>query len=192
MKEKFIEKMINDFDHLIHVPRKSYDLVVPNLKLVYRQRGEIIKRAGETDFLSRYICEGFVGYYNMTTIGKSLFAIFQPTDIVFDLDSYRSGSPSLNELKAISQVTYLEFSVETENELVIRDPNLMRLALLVNQRITHRQAKVHEISKMGFEEGYLSLLKEFKGLGTILANRDLASFFHVSLRTVERMKPKIG
>lgn len=192
MKEKFIDQMISDYEQVLHIPRKSYDLVIPQLNLVYRNRGEFIKAAGEADFFSRYICQGFVGYYKNTTDDKLLFALYQTSDTVFDLDSYRTGKQSQNELKAISKVAYLEFSIEAENEAIISDPNLMRLALLVNQRITNRQSRVHEISKMGFEEGYPILIQEFKGIGGELTNKDLASFFQVSTRTINRMKSTLS
>lgn len=192
MKEKFIDQMIADYDRLIKIPRKSYDLVIPTLKLVTKQRGECIKGAGEVDVSSRYICDGFVGYYNEIKEKKFLFAIYQTSDTVFDLDSYRAGIRSQNELVAISRVTYLEFPIEVENEVIQRDSNLMKLALLVNQRIANRQSRVHEISKMDPEIGYPILLQEFKGLGMVLKNEQLASFFHVSERTINRIKLMLG
>jgi hypothetical protein len=188
MKENFIDQMIADYDRLIKIPRESYDLVIPSLKLVTKQRNECIKAAGEVDVLSRYICDGFVGYYNEVNDKKFLFAIYQTSDTVFDLDSYRTGIPSPNELVAISKVTYLEFPIEVENEVTQRDSNLMRLALLVNQRIANRQSRVHEISKMEPEIGYPILLREFKGIGMALTVPQLASFFHVSNRTFNRVK----
>jgi hypothetical protein len=188
MKEKFIDQMIVDYDRLIKIPRESYDLVIPILKLVTKQRGECIKAAGDVDVLSRYICDGFIGYYNQTNDKKYLFAIYQPSDTVFDFDSYRTGIPSQNELISISKVTYLEFPIEAENEVINKDLNLMRLALLVNQRISNRQSRVHEISKMEPEIGYPILLREFKGIGMALTVPQFASFFHVSERTINRVK----
>jgi hypothetical protein len=188
MKEEFINQMIRDYDQELLIPRQSYDLVIPNLNLVYKNRGELIKRAGETDVYSRYICQGFVGYYNRTGLGYHLFSIYQSTDTVFDLDSYRTGMPSDNILKAISRVVYLEFSAEAENEVIVLDRHLMELALVINQRITKRQSRVHEISKMKFEEGYPLLIHEFKGIGQELTNDELGSFFHVSSRTIDRKK----
>lgn len=192
MKEKFIDQMISDYDSLMKVPRESYNLVIPSLKLVTKRRGELIKGEGEIDVSSRYICQGFIGYYNQTKDKKYLFALYQSTDTVFDLDSYRTATPSQNELIAISEVTFLEFPIEAENEAIRRDSNLLKLALLVNQRIASRQSRVHEISKMDPEIGYPILLEEFKGIGMALTIEQLASFFHVSVRTINRMKQTLN
>jgi len=73
-------------------------------------------------------------------------------------------------------------------ELIAKDSSLMRLALAVNQRVTQRQARVLEISKMGFDIGYPILMKEFKGLATEISNADLGSFFNYSVRSVIRHK----
>lgn len=188
MKEKFVEMMIADYEQLVHVPKESYALVIPRLRLVQKQRGELLKKEGTVDRLSRYICEGFIGYYRATPSGLMLFAIYQPSDTVFDLDSYRSGEPSDAQIKAISNVTYLEFSIDSEQDLVAKDANLMRLALAVNQRVIQRQARVLEICKMGFEIGYPILMKEFKGLAVEISNPDLGSFFNYSVRSVIRHK----
>lgn len=188
MKEEFIEMMIADYEQLLHVPKESYDLVIPRLRIVQKSRGELIKREGSVDRMSRYICQGFIGYYRTTPTGLSLFAIYQSSDTVFDLDSYRSGEPSDAQIKAISQVSYLEFSIDSEQDLITKDTYLMRLALAVNQRVTQRQARVLEISKMGFDKGYPILMKEFKGLAVEISNPDLASFFNYSVRSVIRHK----
>ncbi|GAB2493425.1 cyclic nucleotide-binding domain-containing protein [Algoriphagus taiwanensis] len=190
MKERFIEMMIADYEQLIHIPKDSYSLVIPQLKLIHKQRGEFLKKAGVVDKVSRYICEGFIGYYRSTPSGLRLFAIYQPSDTVFDLDSYRSGKPSDAEIKAISPVIYLEFSFDDEQDLTAKDIFIMRLALAVNQRVTQRQARVLEISKMGFETGYPILMKEFKGLAGEISNPDLGSFFNISTRSVIRNKRK--
>lgn len=188
MKETCIKMMIADYEQLVHIPKQSYDLVIPQLRLVHKQRGELIKREGEVDKISRYICEGFIGYYRSTPSGQTLFAIYQPSDSVFDFDSYRSGKPSDSQIKAISSVSYLEFSIDSELELIAKDSSLMRLALAVNQRVTQRQARVLELSKMGFDIGYPILMKEFKGLATEISNADLGSFFNYSVRSVIRHK----
>jgi hypothetical protein len=160
--------------------------------LVTKKRGEILKAAGEVDFHSRYICEGFVGNYRLTDKDKILFAIFQASDTAFDFDSYRSGIPNPNELKTISPVKYLEFSVANENEIISECPHLMRLALLINQRIIKRQMRIQELSKMKMNEAYPLLLKEYRGIGSWLTNEDLSAFFQVSLRTINRNKRKSG
>lgn len=192
MKEKFVDQMITDYDSLLKVPMESYNLVIPSLNLVSKRRGELIKGTGEIDTSSRYICKGFIGYYKQIQDKKFLFAIYQASDTVFDLDSYRSATPSQNELVAISDVTYLEFPIEAENEVILRDPNLLRLALLVNQRISTRQSRIHEISIMDPESGYPILLEEFKGIGMALTIDQLASFFQVSVRTINRMKQTLN
>lgn len=191
MKEEFVQQMVDDYEQLIHIPKESYDLVIPRLNLIEKKPGEVIKDSGQIDKMSRYICKGFVGYYNHTAFGNTLFSIYQPSDTVFDLDSYRSGVPGKIEIKAISAVSYLEFSIKSEKELLEIDPHLIRLALAINQRILKRQAKVLEISKMGFDRGYPLLIKEFKGIGTKLSNQDLASFFNLSVRSLIRHKSNL-
>lgn len=188
MKEKFIEMMIADYEQLLHLPKESYDLVIPRLRLVQKPRGEFLKKEGSVDSVSRYICQGFLGYYRTTPSGPSLFAIYQTSDTVFDLDSYRTQKPSDSQIKAISPVTYLEFSFDSEQDLITKDTYLMRLALAVNQRVTQRQARVLEISKMGFDNGYPILMKQFNGLAGEISNADLGSFFNLSVRSVIRHK----
>jgi hypothetical protein len=191
MKEVFIQRMIDDYEQLVHIPKESYELVSSRLSLVRKNQGQIIKAAGQIDRMSRYICDGFIGYYSHTSSENILFAIHQSSDTVFDLDSYRTGIPSATEIKAISDVSYLEFSIQSEKELLGRDPHLMRLALAINQRIIKRQANILKISKMGFDIGYPILIKEFKGIGNQISNQDLATFFNLSVRSLIRHKTNL-
>lgn len=183
-----MEMLIRDYDQLLPLPRAIYQKVLPNLKLVRLKRGTILKKLGHTDQISRYLCKGFIGLYSPIEEVPTLFSIFKPSDTAFDLVSYGMGIPSDNELRAISDVTFLEFTQESEKLLLSADLHLLQLAHKISLRVMARQARSLEISKMGIQLGYSVLMQEYPGLEGELTNSDLGGFFRVTKRTAERFK----
>ncbi|SEG10819.1 Crp/Fnr family transcriptional regulator [Algoriphagus boritolerans] len=188
MEQDYTSLMIRDYDQLVKLPKEAYDLVIPNLILVNLKRGTVIKSQGQVDRVSRYLCEGFIGTYRFQDSEQKLFTIYKKTDTVFDETSFRSGLPSETVLKSISDVVFLEYSVDSESKLLQEHPSFTILAHKVAHRITERNSKVHSIAKLGLEKGYEILMKEFPGLEAHITNLDIGSFFGVSTRTAERWK----
>lgn len=188
MEQKFISMLIADYDQLLKLPIEAYELVIPHLNQVSLKRNSVLKKSGKVDFASRYLCKGFLGIYHPIKDRMDLMSIFKPSDTVFDEYSYRTGIKSEVVIKSISEVIFLEFSVEAENLLLSKHPEFSLLAHRVAHRVSERKSKVHAISKMGLEEGYPVLMNEFQGLEAEITNSDLASFFGVHTRTVERWK----
>lgn len=188
MDQNFITMMISDYDQLLKLPREAYDLVLPNLRQVSLKRGVVIKRQGQADKTSRYLCSGFIGSYRVIETELKLFSIYRATDAVFDETSFRSGLPSDTVLKAISDVVFFEFSTESEMNILGKHALLSLLAHKVSHRITERNSRVLAIAKLGIEKGYSVLMKEFPGMEAQITNADIGSFFGVSTRTAERWK----
>ncbi|PZV82297.1 CRP-like cAMP-binding protein [Algoriphagus aquaeductus] len=188
MEQKFISMMIADYDQLFRVPREGYEQVIPILRQVQAKRNTLIKPGGSADLVSRYLCEGFIGLFYPHGEKLELLSIFQATDTVFDEFSYRSGQISETVIKSISAVVFLEFPISAEELLLHRHPEFSLLAHRIAHRISERKSRVHSIAKLGLEQGYELLMKEFPGLEAEITNSDLASFFGVHTRTVERWK----
>lgn len=188
MEQKFISLLIADYDQLLKLPKEAYELVVPHLVQVSLKRNTVVKKSGKPDLASRYLCKGFLGIYHPFGERMELMSIFKSSDTVFDEFSYRSGTESETVIKSISEVVFLEFTVEAEELLLKKHPEFSLLAHRVAHRVSERKTKVHAIAKMGLEEGYGVLMKEFPGLEAEITNADLASFFGVHIRTVERWK----
>ncbi|MDR7128107.1 CRP-like cAMP-binding protein [Algoriphagus sp. 4150] len=188
MESEFLNQLIKDFDQILKLPRETYEWVSPYLKEVRLKRGTIIKKSGTADKASRYLLEGFAGSFTPNGEKLMLVKIFQASDIVFDESSFRAGIPGPTMLKAISDVVFMEFPKEAEAMLLGRHAELVLLAHKVIHRIAERNATVHHISKLGLRRGYQILMDEFPRLESEITNADLASFFDVSTRTVERWK----
>ncbi|MBN7809524.1 Crp/Fnr family transcriptional regulator [Algoriphagus sp. H41] len=188
MEQKFISQLISDYDQLLKLPREAYEIVIPYLKQVALKRGTVIKEYGKADVVSRYLCEGFIGSFNSNGEKIELFSIFKPSDTVFDEVSFRTGIASSTVLRTISDVIFLEFPSYAESKLLAQHSRFLLLAHRVAHRITERNSRVHAIAKLGLENGYAILMKEFFGLEREITNSDLGSFFGVSTRTVERWK----
>lgn len=188
MDQNLISMMITDYDQLLKLPKEAYRLVVPHLVQVSLKRNTVVKTSGKPDLVSRYLCKGFLGMYHPFGERMVLMSIFKSSDTVFDEFSYRSGLASGTLIKSISEVVFLEFTLEAEEILLKFHPEFSLLAHRVAHRISERKTKVYAIAKMGLEEGYGVLMKEFQGLEAEITNSDLASFFGVHTRTVERWK----
>lgn len=188
MEQKYISMLIADYDQLLPLPLEAYEQVVPHLLQVSLKRNTVVKNSGKPDLASRYLCSGFLGVYHSLGERVELMSIFKSSDTVFDEYSYRSGIASETVIKSISDVVFLEFTRKAEELLLKNHPEFSLLAHRVAHRISERKTKVHAISKMGLEEGYGVLMDEFPGLEAEITNSDLASFFGVHTRTVERWK----
>ncbi|REG77517.1 cyclic nucleotide-binding domain-containing protein [Algoriphagus antarcticus] len=188
MEPKFLSQLIRDYDQLLKLPCEAYEWVLPHLKQINLKRGTVIKKSGSVDMASRYLCEGFIGSYKPIGERLMLSAIYKLSDTVFDESSFRTGIASNTVLKTISKVIFMEFPQEVEINLLDTHASLASLAHKVAHRIMERNARVYQISKLGLSHGYEVLMKEFPGLEAEITNSDLASFFGVHNRTVERWK----
>lgn len=188
MEQDFIKMMINDYDQLEKLPKEAYEKVLPNLRQVKLKRGTVIKEPGSADEVSRYLCKGFIGSFRIVDSGLKLFSIYRATDTVFDESSFRTRLPSESVLKSISDVIFFESTDEFDLSLVGSNALFSTLAQKLSYRITERNSRVYAIAKMGLEKGYGVLMKEFPSLEAQITNSDIASFFGVSTRTVERWK----
>lgn len=191
MESVYIEMLIRDYDQLHPLPRSVYQEVIPHLNLVKYKRGTILKKSGQVDRFSRYICKGFIGYYGHIEGEPSLLTIFKQSDTAFDLESYGHNTPSDKELRAISDVVFFEFSIDSQRALLSHDIRLLQLAHSISMRVLERHGKSLEIAKMRIREGYPVLMKEFPGLESELTNADLGGFFRVTKRTAEREKQRL-
>lgn len=188
MDRKYRELLIDDIQQLMDLPEDAIGMVFSKLEFMRVKRGKVLKNMGEADRVSRYLCEGFIGAYRYTNDKHSLSVIYRPTDTVFDERSFRSGLPSDTILKCISDVVFYEFSLDSERNVLGRSPQLVSLAHKLSLRINERNIKVLELGKMTLVEGYEELMKSFPGLEPVITNNDIAGFFRVSQRTVERFK----
>ncbi|WP_192348844.1 Crp/Fnr family transcriptional regulator [Algoriphagus sp. Y33] len=179
---------MDDINQLFPLPEKSYVKVFDKLKLKYLKRGKTLKHPGETDRVSRYLCEGFIGSYKFNGSNHALFMIFKQTDIVFDERSFRSGIPSDTLLKCITDVVFYEFTRDSERELLSANPDFVTVAHKISLRINECNSNVFELSKKKLDPGYKEFVKMFPGLEPEITNEDLGAFFGISRRTVERFK----
>lgn len=191
MDSIYIEMLIQDYDQLHPLPRSVYREVIPYLTLVKQKRGTILKKSGQVDRVSRYLLKGFIGYYGQFEGGPSLLTIFKPSDTAFDLESYGHETPSDKELKAISDIVFFEFSIESQKVLLSKDIRLIQLAHSISMRVLERHGRSLEIAKMRIRDGYSVLMKEYPGLEAELTNADLGGFFRVTKRTAEREKQRL-
>ena len=188
MENKYRKLLMDDVRQLIDLPEEDFSLIFPKLELKRMKRGLVLKDSGKPDVVSRYLCEGFIGSYTLLEAKYSLSVIYRATDTVFDDRSFRSGIPSDSLLKCISDVVFYEFTLDSERDVLGRQPRLVTLAHKISLRINERNSTVFELSKKGLEKGYEELMLFFPGLETEITNGDLGDFFRVSRRTVERFK----
>lgn len=188
MENKYRKLLMDDVRQLLDLPEEDFSLIFPKLELRHMKRGRVLKDSGEPDVVSRYLCDGFIGSYTLHEAKHSLSVLYRATDTVFDDRSFRTGIPSESLLKCISDVVFYEFTLDSERDVLGRQPRLVTLAHKISLRINERNTIVFEISKKGLEKGYEELMLLFPGLETEITNEDLGNFFRVSRRTVERFK----
>ncbi|PZX59349.1 CRP-like cAMP-binding protein [Algoriphagus ratkowskyi] len=188
MEEKYRKLLMDDVRQLLDLPEEDFSLIFPKMELKRMKRGRVLKGSGESDVVSRYLVEGFIGAYSLINTKHSLSVIFKTTDTVFDDRSFRTGIPSDSILKCISDVAFYEFTLDSERDVLGRQPRLVTLAHKISLRINERNSTVFELSKKGLENGYEDLMMFFPGLETEITNGDLGDFFRISRRTVERFK----
>jgi hypothetical protein len=180
--------LMDDVKQLLDLPEEDFSHIFPKLELKCMKRGRVLKDIGESDVVSRYLCDGFIGSYTPHKEKYALSMLYRATDTVFDDRSFRTGIPSDAMLKCISDVAFFEFTLDSERDVLGRHPRLVNLAHKISLRINERNSIVFELSKKGLEKGYEELMLLFPGLKTEIKNEDLGDFFRLSRRTVERFK----
>lgn len=191
MMTKLKQQVMDRFRHLWFIPESAYDTALSRVKLISASKIKPIKKVGDVDSCSRFLCEGFIGSFQFAEDELVLTNIFQVGDVVFDETSYLSGKASNVELKALCSVIFLELNKSDEDQLLKLVPDLYPLAHRIAHSIAEKNSKNVSISRMGIKKGYPVLMKEFPGLECVITNKDLGGFFGVSRRSAERFKQKL-
>lgn len=189
MEKMYFNQLMADYNSIKKFSEEAYRAVFQKLLFRRLPKNYVLKKPNRYDDRSRYICDGYVGLYKYSDEDESrLILLFGPTDTVFDEQSFRQKIPSPFSLKTLSPTILFEFPIESEQALLIQNPEFAYLALEVAHRINFRNFEQSIIKSQKFEVGFPLLLKRFPGIDQVLKNKELADFFGVSLSTVERYK----
>lgn len=189
MEKMYFNQLMADYNSIKKFSEEAYRAVFQKLLFRRLPKNYVLKKPNRYDDRSRYICDGYVGLYKYSDEDESrLIQLFGPTDTVFDEQSFRQKISSPFSLKTLSPTILFEFPIESEQALLIQNPEFAYLALEVAHRINFRNFEQSIIKSQKFEVGFPLLLKRFPGIDQVLKNKELADFFGVSLSTVERYK----
>jgi len=191
MEKLYQKKLMEDYNTIKRIPEEDYLPVFR--KLIFRKlpRNHILKQSNKIDDRSRYICEGFVGLYEVEDNRDKLHLIFGPTDTAFDPESFKKETASRSIIKTLSPTYLFEFTEESEQLLLTQSPGFIELAHEVNIRIRERHIHQLKIKNLKFTEGYPKLIEIFPRIQQHIKNQELADFFSISLSSVERHKSQI-
>jgi hypothetical protein len=181
-----LEKMKADYDSLENIPLASYQLLLKYMVFKKAKRGTILKEPGKAESCSRYICEGKVGFYLSQDGIHKLESIFSESDTVFDRYSFLEGTESDHLIKALTTVRYFEMSKIAEG---LVSKNLQEFRFLANKvplRINQRLAEQQLIKIKKLKYGFDDLVHKYPDLQDYLTQSDIAGFFNVDVKTVNR------
>ena len=181
-----IEKMKADYDSLEIIPIESYQHLLKYLILKKVKRGTVLKQPDTPDTCSRYICEGKIGFYLSYDGIHKLESIFTETDTVFDRYSYLDQSVTAHLIKALTPVTFYEMSKIAESIVLKSLPEFHFLANKVPNRVNYRLGILQLIKVKKLKLGYSDLVVRFPDLHDFLTQYDIAGFFNVDVKTVNR------
>jgi len=190
--EPYLSNMKADYDQLVPVSDGLYKSLSLHLEFKKAKKGELLKRVGEVEKCSRYICYGFVGTYSMAEGVPVLQNIFQATDAVFDAHSYITAEKTNTEIRVISETAYFEFSKIDETWVVGKFPEFAKLGIEINHRIQQRKDMQNAILRLGFRKGYSLFCKLIPGIQDCLHYQDWVHLFNSSERTVSRVLNQIS
>lgn len=185
--EPYLLKMKQDYDHLAPVSEELYRSLSLHLEFKKAKKGTLLKRSGEVEKCSRYICYGLVGTYLVVDGIPIIQNISQETDAVFDVHSYTLGVNTDTEIKAISDMAFFEFPKIKEKLVVESFPEFATLGIEINHRIQQRKDKQNAILRLNFRKGYPLLCEYIPGIREILHYQDWSQLFNTSERTVSRV-----
>lgn len=191
MEKLYQKKLMEDYNSITQIKEEDYNQVFE--KLIFRKlaKNQILKQSSKIDDRSRYICEGFVGLYEVEDTRDRLYLIFGPTDTAFDPESFKKEKASRLILKTISPTYLFEFTEASEQLLLTQSPEFIELAHAVNIRIRERLINQLKIKNLKLTDGYPKLIEIFPKIQQHIKNQELADFFSVSLSSVERHKSQI-
>lgn len=184
----YLAKMKEDYDPLVLDLNLDYSKLDLYLDLRKRKKDEVLKDTSSIETCSRYIFEGFIGLFFDSENGPVLSEIFQPTDVVFDFQSYLKGEKSQNYIKCLSDVVYYELTKKSEMTLIQNHPEFAKLGLAINHRLLKRLDLRSRIKAMGISKGYKRFLEYMPGIDLHLSQAKIASYFSCSERTVREVQ----
>ncbi|WP_133553988.1 Crp/Fnr family transcriptional regulator [Algoriphagus boseongensis] len=188
--EVYVKQLKRDFNHLMLLSDDFYGSLSRYLFLKRKKKGEVIKALGQKGSYSRYLCKGLIGVYKIEKETEYLLYVFKETDLIHDWISYACCKKSSIEIKAISEVLYLEFSLLDLKCMLAKHPEIIHLLLLLNHRIQVRIYQQVDILRKGIKEGLPFFCKAYSGIELHLSYQDWASLFSSSIRTVGRVLSK--
>jgi|GEM_PF-3141016 len=180
----YLARMKADYDQLVDGLDASYLKLELYVNLRKAKKKDILKGTTSVETCSRYLCEGFVGLFLAGEDRTVLTEIFMATDVVFDSESYLNASKTDYYLKCLSDVIYFELSKKAELQLIDNHPEFVKLGLAINHRLISRLAERSRIKNLGISKGYPAFIKAMPGIGELLTQAELASYFNCTDRTV--------
>lgn len=153
--------------------------------------GEELKPSLVREIKSRMILEGLVVAYEMSSeLDWKMYRVYEEGDIVVDLDSLRSGNPSVIRFQAYTKVRLAELTDHNENLLLKQYPKMNQLSILINQYMYSREAAFAKLLSMSNFEKYNAFLSNYRKTANSLKVQEMAELLNFSISTFKRLRKR--
>jgi hypothetical protein len=123
------------FDPLVKVDEAIYRKLESFLIHKTYQKGAIIKRSGEIEKYTRFVCTGYIAAQWPAEKGRDYrLRVFSPGQVAADFYSYFKNYPFDFCLKALTYTSTFELDYLLENQVLKEIPEIVPLSAAINRK----------------------------------------------------------
>lgn len=181
-----------EFDHLIDLKEKDYELLLPYIRICNYKKGTIIRDVGEQELFARYVSKGWVAQQWPANSGRDFrIRVFGPGKIASDMDAYFNGEKSGFYIKAITYVCVFELKKDIEDKLLKDLPVFKELASKLTRISFEDTVAWNKLAELPLDESLKKLKSQYANEMMHLSNKDLAYIFKTSQANIAKRKKEV-
>ncbi len=173
----------------IPVSEEALLLIAENFEEKEIIKNDFLLRAGKISGYF-YLAEGFMRAYTFDTHGEEITTYFYPKDrVVFEATSFFLGTPSTENIQAVSECKGYYTTFDKLNELFHSVPEFREFgrAMLVREFTAYKQRTLAMINKSA-EERYAELINTNKEIFQFAQLKHIASYLGMTDTSLSRIR----
>ncbi|MCH7408128.1 hypothetical protein MM239_01870 [Belliella sp. DSM 111904] len=191
-KYLWAKSLKKEFDHLIDLKEKDYELLIPYIKIRSYKRGTIIRDVGELEPFARYVSKGWIAKKWPADTGRDYrVRVFGPGKIASDMNAFFSGEKSNFYMKAITYVNTFELKKNVEDNLLQNLPTFKDLASKLVRISLEDAVAWQRLSELPLDEGLKQLKSHYSDEMMYFSNKDLAYIFKTTQTNIANRKKEV-
>ena len=183
--------LLSIINHITILDDDEVGLIKSSFKPHFLSKGEYFLKAGDIDKHIGFLHKGLVRYFVFKDEEESTFEFTKEGEFIGDYQSFRNGTPSIQNIQAIEDcelliINYPDiqtiYNTTREGNLIGRKIITHRFEVMVNQLLA--------VYMQNNEERYTSFIKQYSGLSQRIPQYLIASYVGVQPESLSRIRKR--